>query len=389
MNGPNRAPSSSVSSGRHGASTALFLLLSAVAVATITAACGRQQAASPQQRAAQAPPAAPVKTIVLRSTEIPDSSEYVGTMKSRRSIALNPQVEGQITDIFVKSGDFVKAGAPVMQIDPLKQQATVSSQEAALNAQKANVQFAKTEYDRAKQLFDSGVVPRNTLDQAQASLDTAKEQLKNLEQQLSAQQVQLQYYKVVAPTDGIVGDIPVRIGDRVTTMTLLTTIDRPGNLELYVSVPVERSKDLRMGQRVQLLDTAGTVVAESHIDFISPQVSSDTQAILAKATFDNTSGSLRTSQFARARVIWGVHQGTALPVLAVSRINGQFFVWTVDPGPPAVAHQKLVHVGELIGNDYPVIDGVKAGDHIVVVGAQTLLDGSPVAETVQPAAPAS
>ena len=367
--------------------SAAFLLLSAVAMAALATACGQQQAAPPQPSAAQA--AAPVTTIVLRSTEIPNSSAYVGTMKSRRSIDLNPQVDGQITEIFVKSGDFVKAGAPVMQIDPLKQEAAVSGQEAARAAQVANVQFAQTQYERAKQLFDSGVVSRMILDQAQTGLDSAKEQLKNLDQQLSAQQVQLRYYKVVAPTDGIVGDIPVRVGDRVTPATLLTTMDRPGNLELYVNVPVERSRDLRLGQRVQLLDTAGAVQAESRIDFISPQVSTDTQSILAKATFDNSSGSLRTSQFARTRVIWGVRQGATLPVLAVSRINGQFFVWVVEAGPPAVARQKLVHLGDLIGNDYPVLDGVKPGDHVIVVGAQNLLDGAPVAETVQTAAPAS
>jgi RND family efflux transporter MFP subunit len=369
--------------------SAAFLLLSAIVAAALTTACGQQQAATSQPSAAQAPPAAPVKTIVLRSTEIPNSSEYVGTMKSRRTIDLNPQVDGQITEIFVKSGDVVKAGAPVMQIDPLKQEATVSGQEAQRAAQVANVQLAQVQYDRAKQLVDSGVIPRMTLDQAQSSLDSAKEQLKNLDQQLSAQQVQLRYFKVVAPTDGTIGDIPVRVGDRVTPTTLLTTMDRPGNLELYVSVPVEHSKDLQIGQRVQLLDTAGAVQAESRVDFISPQVSSDTQSILAKATFDNSSGSLRTSQFARTRVIWGVRQGAMLPVLAVSRINGQFFVWLVEAGPPAVARQKLVHVGELIGNDYPVLDGVKPGDHLIVLGAQYLLDGAPVAETVQTAAPKS
>ena len=74
-----------------------------------------------------------------------------------------------------------------------------------------------------------------------------------------------------------------------------------------------------------------------------------------------------------------------LPVLAVARINGQFFVWVVETGPPAVARQKLVHLGDLIGNDYPVVDGVRPGDHVVVQGAQTLTDGAPVAETVEPA----
>jgi RND family efflux transporter MFP subunit len=372
---------------RSGAPTRLLIL--SIAVAACASACNRgEQPAAAQQGRGPARQAA-VKTMVLRQTEIPTSSEYVGTMKSRRSIVLNPQVDGQITDIFVKSGDVVKAGAPVMQIDPLKQEATVSSQEAARSAQRANVQLAQTQYDRTKQLFDAGVVPRMTLDQAQAGLDSAREQLKNLDQQVNAQQVQLQYYKVVAPADGIIGDIPVRIGDRVTSSTALTTMDRPGNLELYVNVPVEHSRDLKIGQRVQLLDTGGTVVAESRVDFIAPQVSSDTQSILAKATFENSAGALRTSQFARTRVIWSVRQGAVLPVLTVTRINGQFFVWVVEPGPPAVARQRLVHLGDLIGNDYPVIDGVKPGDHIVTEGAQLLLDGAPVTETVQPAAPGS
>jgi RND family efflux transporter MFP subunit len=366
---------------RQGSLSAAWLL-SAVAAAAFTIACGEQQAA-PQAAASQPPPAAPVKTIVLRSTEIPSFSEYVGTLKSRRSIDLNPQVEGQITEIFVRSGDVVKAGAPVMQIDPLKQEATVSGQEAARAAQVANVQYAQTQYDRVKQLFDAGVVPRAALDQAQTTLDAAKEQLKNLDQQVSAQQVQLQYYRVVAPRDGMIGDIPVRVGDRVTPATLLTTMDQPGNLELYVNVPVERSHDLRRGLRVQLLDTAGQVQAESHIDFISPQVSTDTQSVLAKATFENSSGTLRTSQFARSRVIWGVRQGATLPVLSVARINGQFFIWVVEGDGAKIARQKLVHLGDLLGNEYPVLDGVKPGDHLIVEGAQGLLDGAPVQETVQ------
>ena len=390
MTGPEVVCSSSAASQRQRgiAVTAAAWLLSAVAVAASTTACGQQQAA-PQAAATQAPPAAQVKTLILRSTEIPISSEYLGTLKSRRSIDLNPQVDGQVTEIFVKSGDWVKAGAPVMQIDPLKQEATLSGQEAARAAQVANVQLAQTQWDRVKQLYDAGVVSRQVLDQVQTSLDSAKEQLKYLDQQVSAQQVQLRYYRVVAPTDGMVGDIPVREGDRVTPATLLTTLDQPGSLELYVNVPVERSRDLRPGIRVQLLDSAGSVQAESRIDFISPQVSTDTQSVLAKATLENSSGTLRTSQFARTRVIWGVRQGATLPVLAVSRINGQFFVWVVEGGASPVARQKLVRLGEIIGNEYPVLDGVQAGDHIIVEGAQNLLDGAPVVETPRDAGQAS
>jgi RND family efflux transporter MFP subunit len=329
----------------------------------------------------QAPAAIAVKTIVSQMVSIPDSTEYLATLKSRHSTALNPQVEGQVTRIFVKSGDRVAAGTPLMQIDPLKQQATVGSQEASRAAQVANVQFAEVQWERAKKLYDAGVTSKQEFDQAQTALNTAREQLKALDAQLQEQQVQLHYYQVVAPTDGIIGDIPVRVGDRVNTSTLLTTVDEPGSLELYVYVPVERSKQLKMGQPVQILDTAGNGVAESRVDFISPQVENDTQSILVKSTVKNSSGALRTSEFTRARIVWSTHQGPVIPVLAVTRINGQFFAFVVEgSGTSQAAHQRMIHVADMVGNNYAVLDGIKPGDRVVVEGTQNLIDGASVTE---------
>ena len=359
-------------------SAALALLF----LASLENGCGQKQTAG-----AQGPGAVPVKTTVIQPVQIPDASEYLATLKSRHSTVLNPQVEGQVTNIFVRSGDRVKAGTPLMQIDPLKQQATVNSQEAAHAAQKANVQFAEQQFERAKKLYEAGVISKMDFDQVQTTLDNSRQQLRSLESQVNEQTVELHYYRVVAPTDGIVGDIPVRVGDRVTVSTLLTTVDEPGSLELYLSVPVERSKELKMGQPVQLLDTDGKVVSESRVDFISSEVDNNTQSILAKATFKNSSNALRTSQFARARVIWGVHEGPVVPVLAVTRINGQIFVFVVESnGNSLVAHQRLLRVGELLGNQYAVLDGLKTGDHVVVEGTQNLVDGTAVTETA-PAPP--
>ena len=356
-----------------------FAPLFAVLLAAWTAGCGQKQASGDQ-----GDPPVLVKTVVIQPVSIPDASEYLATLKSRHSTALNPQVEGQVTHIFVKSGDRVKAGAPLMEIDPLKQQATLSSQEASRAAQESNVRFAQIQWERSQKLYAAGVISKQEFDQAKTNLDTAQQQLRSLEQQVREQQVQLHYYSVVAPTDGIVGDIPVRVGDRVAVTTLLTTVDEPGSLELYISVPVERSKDLKMGQPVQLLGTAGNSVAESRLDFISPQVDSGTQSVLAKATIKNSSDALRTFQFARARIIWGVHQGPVVPVLSVSRINGQFFVFVAEGnGKSVVAHQKIVQLGELMGNQYVVLDGLKAGDRVVVEGSQNLVDGATVTETAE------
>jgi RND family efflux transporter MFP subunit len=315
----------------------------------------------------------------ITTQQITDSSEYVAMLKSRDSANISPQVEGVITHIYVHSGDRVNAGVPLMQIDPVKQEATVSNQQAATVAQEANLKWMQQQYERSSQLAAAGVVSREALDQARANLDSAKAQLEALKAGVKEQEAQLHYYKVVAPMSGIVGDVPVHVGDRVTNTTLLTTVDKPGNLEAYVQVPVERSRDLKMGKEVQILDEQGQTAAQGKITFVSPQVDSQTQTVLAKATVPNENGRLRTAQLAHARVLWGTHQGIEVPVLAVSRIGGQFFVFVAeDQGGKSIAHQRQIKVGPLQGNNYVVLDGLKAGDKVIVSDTQMLADGMPV-----------
>ncbi len=342
-----------------------------------TIACNQGSARDAQ--AAQGPPAIPVKIEVARSVPISDSTEYVATLKSRDSAIIMPQVEGQITTIPVHSGDHVARGTLLMEIDPTKQQATVNSQEHNRAAQQANLKWAQEQYERTSALAAAGVVSKQDLDQARAALDNAQAQLRALDAQVQEQQVQLHYYRVAAPTAGIVGDIPVRVGDRVTTSTVLTTVDQPGTLEAYVYVPVERSSQLRMNMPVDIVNGEGKVLANSRVSFISPQVDNTTQTVLIKARIANNEDKLRNLQFIRARVIWGMHQGPVVPVLAVSRLGGLYFAFVAeDQSGRLIAHQKPLRVGEMIGNDYVVLDGIKPGDKVIVSGTQYLVDGAPV-----------
>jgi len=316
---------------------------------------------------------------VAHAVQVSDTTEYVATLKSRDSAVIMPEVEGRITQINVHSGERVSAGTVLLEIDPSKQQATVNSQEHNRAAQQANLQWAQQQYDRTKGLADAGVVSKQDLDQALAARDAANAQLHSLDAQVQEQQVQLHYYRVIAPWAGVVGDVPVRVGDRVTTSTMLTTVDKPGSLEAYIYVPIERSGDLKMNLPVQIVDGAGKVLADSRVSFISPEVDNTTQGVLVKATIANHSDQLRTDQFIRARVVWGTHQGPVVPVLAVSRIGAQYFVFIAeDENGKLVAHQKPLHVGDTLGNDYVVLEGVNAGDKVIVSGTQFLVDGMPV-----------
>jgi len=137
---------------------------------------------------------------------------------------------------------------------------------------------------------------------------------------------------------------------------------------------------LKLGLPVHLVDEAGVKVADTRITFLSPQVDAETQTVLAKALLENPQG-LRVSQQVRAQVVWSTHEGTVIPVLAVTRISGQFFAFlAVKDGKSTVARQKLLKVGDTIGNDYVVLDGIKPGDHIITSGLQFLQDGMPVME---------
>src|SRR6202041_900199 len=300
-----------------------------LALVLATAGCGNSKEAK-----ADAPQAMPVKVQTAKAENTDDTTEYVATLKSRDSAVVSPQVEGIITQIFVRSGERVADGARLMQIDPAKQQATVKSQENARNAQLAQLKWAQQNYDRVSGLANAGVVSRQDLDQARSTLDQAQEQLHSLDAQVNEQQVQLHYFQVVAPRAGIVGDIPVRVGDRVVTTTQLTTVDRPGSLEAYIYVPVEKSGQLKMNLPVQIVDGSGKLLAASRITFISPQVDNTTQTVLAKALIANSNDALRTAQFIRARVVWGSDQKPVVPVVAVSRIGGPFFCFFPRP------HQK-------------------------------------------------
>ena len=344
--------------------------------ALFTASCGNGKAAN----ASATPQAMPVKVHTATLQKVDDTTEYVATLKSRDSAVVMPQVEGIITQIFVHSGDRVASGAPLMQIDPAKQQATVKSQEDARNAQVAQVTWAQQNFDRVSGLASAGVVSKQDLDQARATLDAAKAQLHSLDAEVNEQQVQLHYYQVVAPRAGIVGDVPVRVGDRVVTTTQLTTVDRPGSLEAYIYVPIEKSADLKMNLPVQIVDGSGNLLASSRITFISPQVDNSTQTVLAKAQIPNSNDALRTAQFIRARVVWGTAEKPVVPVVAVSRIGSLYFAFVAEPDQKGgyVVHQKPLQVGQIVANDYVVLNGLKPGDKVVISGTQFLIDGIPV-----------
>ena len=323
------------------------------------------------------PQAFPVKVQAAQVKRVPDYTEYLATLRSRNSSVLQPQVEGQVTKILVQSGDRVAAGTTLMEIDPLKQQATVFNQEANQRSKLATLDYAKREYDRRKQLFSAGVISQQDLDQGESAFLAAKADVDAMEAGVREQRVQLHYYTVRAPAAGTIGDIPVRVGDRVTVSTVLTTLDKGGELEAYVSIPSDKAREVRVGMPVDVY-VDGAQPVRSRVSFVSPRVDADSQLLLIKAMVPND-GRFRNSQVVRARVIWNELDQPVVPVIAISRLGSQTFVFVAEgDSGKSVAKQRTVKLGELVGNDYVVMDGLKAGDRVITSGVQILVDGMPV-----------
>jgi RND family efflux transporter MFP subunit len=329
----------------------------------------------------------PVEVITLAERPVEQTTEYVGAVKSRQSTTVQPQVEGFVTRIQVRSGDRVGPGTPLVEIDPRMQQAAVASLESQVASRKADLQQARQQSEREKTLLAAGATSQAEAEQADTALATAEAQVKATEAQLREQRVALAYHTVSAPTAGIVGDIPVRVGDRVTTSTVLTTIDRNAGLELYVNVPVQEAANLKVGLPVHLVDDRGNVFATERLSFVSPSVDGATQSVLAKATLEGGE-SLRTEQFVRARVVWSERPSLTAPVIALNRIGGQYFAYVAEGGDQGtIARQRVVEPGPVVGNDYVIKSGLKPGDRLIVSGVQRIADGAPV--KVTPAASAA
>src|SRR5262245_26408829 len=242
--------------------------------ATVAAACGGQPAAGAEGGGAGpgGGPGMPVEVVELAPKPVEESAEFVGILRSRRSSTIKPQAEGFLTGIRVKSGDRLEVGAPMFEIDDTAQKAAVASLESVRVARDADAAFAKQQSQRIKALLDVGATSQQEYEQAITAERSAEAQLKAADEQIRQQKAEWAYYRVAAPITGIVGDVPVRVGDRVTKDTTLTTIDSNTGLEVYINVPVQQAAKLRMGLPVRLLSENGETLATERINFVSASV---------------------------------------------------------------------------------------------------------------------
>lgn len=389
----------------------------------LTTACSK-----PEPKAAQ--PAVPVQVKTLSGGSLQDSTDFVGTLEAEQAVQLKPQIEGRIEQILVQPGDRVEKGQVLFTLSPDQTVPQYNSAEASINAAiasrqtalqevevaRAKATTAKAEYDnaklnaeRARYLLGQGAIGAYTADNAytaavaaqeayaaaqkqvvaaQSKVNEADAQIRQQQANAASSAVPVEFKQVVAPITGTVGDINVKPGDYVDTGHPLTTLTDNSAFDLKIPMPLSRANQLRPGLPVKLLDpTSGNQIAAGNLYFVDTQADPSAQSIMTRARFSNTTGKLRNSQYVKARVIWNTSPGLLIPTTAVTTIGTQSFAFVAEPSkegtaengqPQMIARQVPITVGNIQGNDYQVVSGLKSGQQVITEGVLRLRDGVPI-----------
>lgn len=318
-----------------------------------------------------------VKTEIVKEEEIELYEIYQGYLISRNSVLLHPQVSGQISEIKVKAGNKVNKGDLLIVIDPNKQEAVLNSYKVKQASLQSAYETAKIQYKRYKDLYEKKTVSKQDYENYENEYKRAKSALDENIANIKEQGVQLGYHYIKAPFSGVVGDIPVKIGEYVTGETMLLSVTQNNPLELNIGVAADRTFDLKKGLEVQVFDNVGKVVGKSSISFISPRIDPSTQTILTKSILKNPKEILKADQSIKAKIIFDKTKAILIPVTSVAKIAGQDFVYlAVEENGQLTAKQTPIITGDIQNGKYIVKDGLKNGDNVVIKGIQKMYDGA-------------
>ena len=335
-----------------------------------------------------------VMTIATTDREIP--SNYSATIRGRQDIAIYPQVSGTISQLCVNEGQKVAKGQTLFIIDQVPYKAALQTAEANVEAAKAGVATAQLTYDSKKELFARNVVSQFDLSTANNNLLTAKAQLAQAEAQRVNAANNLSYTVVKAPTDGVVGTLPYRVGALVSASIPqpLTTVSDNSEMYVYFSMTENQllglirqygSKDeaLKSMPAIDLqLNDKSAYPEQGQIESISGVIDRSTGTVSLRAVFPNKDGLLHSG--GAGNVVIPVQKTGALviPQGATFEIQDKRYVYKVVDGKAQSALVQVTRVNG--GREFIVDEGLAPGDVIVAEGVGLLREGTPIkAKTAQ------
>ena len=341
--------------------------------------CKKEQQAAPQ------PPEVEVVTVVQK--DVPIYSEYVGIADGLVNATIRAQVQGYLIKQNYKEGDFVRKGQVLFEIDPRTFQAALEQTKGQLAAHQARWDTAKANLKRIKPLAEQNAVSQKDLDDATGMEQAAHASVIAAQAAVDKATVDLGFTKMTSLIDGIAGIAKAQIGNLVGPGATeeLTTVSTVNPIKVYVQVSeqeymkvMEKHQKEKLKLALELILADGSVYPhKGEIAFADRQVDVQTGTIKVAALFPNPGNLLRPGQFAKIRVVMETKKGALLiPQRAVSDVQGRYMVAVI--GPENKADIRTVQVGEQIGSDRIISEGLKPGEKVVAEGIQKVKQDQPV-----------
>jgi membrane fusion protein, multidrug efflux system len=334
-----------------------------------------------------------VNYVIAHSGDIPVFTEFVGETYGEKDIEIQPRVDGWITGIHFKEGDFVKKGQLLYVIDD--QQIRTRIDAAAAQVAQANTQMvkAKADLDRVRPLTEMNALAKRELDAAIASYDAARAQVMIAKAGLDNAKIELSYTRIQAPISGIIGISRVQQGDYVgkgmgSSNSALNTISATGGMRVRFNVTEaqflqylkrktnpDSVRQLEREFPVRLLLSDGSLFSESgKIDLTNRQIDPQTGSIVAQALFTNQGGLLRPGQFVKVRLQTGiVHNAVLVPQQAVNQLQNIYQVFMVNDSNQI--QPKVVTTGLRTGSNWVITSGLQPGQKVAVIGSLMVKPG--------------
>jgi RND family efflux transporter MFP subunit len=344
----------------------------------------------------QTKPALPAVTVApVEQKEVVEQDEFTGRIEPVEAVDIRPRVSGYISEVKFQSGQLVKKGDLLFQIDPRWHQATFDQRQAEFQEAKVRVENARREADRTTQLLTNNAISQEESDARRSRYEEAQSALLAAQAALDSARLDLEYTRVRAPIDGRVSRALLTEGNYVNGVagaaSLLTTIvsvdpvyvyaDMDENSLLRFNALVREKKlqangDGRIPVELQLADE-GDFPHQGYIESFDNRLNSDTGSILLRAVFPNGDGRIVPGLFARIRVpLSDRHPALLVEERAIGTDQAQKFVLTLTP-TNTVAYRQ-VQLGPLFEGRRIVRSGLESGEKIVVNGLQRVRPGMPV-----------
>ena len=354
----------------------VFLAVCAAAIASLTACEAKKEA----------PKAEPLEVLVadVAQKNVPIYEEWVATLNGPVNADITPKVQGYLLKQNYTNGYFVKKGQLLFELDPRQYQAGVDHAQASLERGQAEVARYEADVARDTPLTAQNAIPQKQLDTDRANLAASKAQVLADKAALDNAKLNMAWTKVYSPIDGIAGDAKSQVGDLVGTTTKMTTVSQVNPIWAYFNI--SEADYLGVASQISALVRSGKpgnkpvqYIQANNQDYprtgrviqVNRQVTSGTGTIQITAEFPNPDAILRPGGFGRVRVQTTDNKNALLvPQPSVIEVQSQYQIIVVTPENRAVF--RPIKVGQRIGPDWIVTDGLKPGERVVVEGIQKL-----------------